>query len=633
MSLPTYNATVNEKYFIEALHGPQKPSSYLDNFPDEMFDTSPESRLYKFIYTLIGPVGVSFLKLNYFYARLELEEHGFQFDKLDKLYANPLRFARRFDESYVENWKGMLNQESWDLLRSLDESYRQRVTDYFHAARLGGTVEGMRFMARSAFGFDAKVIENYQHVFNYHSDQVLNYNLALKPNARGVYNTEQFTIIPNGYITSQYDTLTNDNKVKKVDISLSTNFDFDPEGLRLFDHGVEHLKPVNTLYNVDEGTSDHFELDVKSVISSSEFYSVTRFVTGNTSIPWPKTSEIGNDYNSLYWIEAGVEKETPRLANGSQQHFQGFYKPTGVTASSFAIGQFNAPLTDKYPMLKNIGDSSQKWTPDGALSFYPEPLRVNHQSNSTNTAFINGLPLEYMQLPNVPSLKSDQYRFWVSTPQLTNQEDYLEIDFGQTRAVNFIVFEILSAPLDISIYYDSLNVQDVLPKIINFSCSSGSTSIYTYETTSQHGLAVNDTVTISGIAGDKYQYYNGTFTVLSINGNKFTVQGLAAGLTDSTTNSLKDVKLERNLRSYTKVEFDEKYLPDENFDYDPDSLNKWAIAPYTFKNIVFTRFIKIKFMRNSNNYLNQSSFLVNSNGQSTPWPVAVKNLRIGRTIV
>jgi len=52
--------------------------------------------------------------------------------------------------------------------------------------------------------------------------------------------------------------------------------------------------------------------------------------------------------------------------------------------------------------------------------------------------------------------------------------------------------------------------------------------------------------------------------------------------------------------------------------------------------MIFTRFIKIEFDRNAVNYKGQSSFLVDSSVNppiANPWPVVVKNLRLGRNII
>ena len=94
-----HTETINQQYLVEALQGPKHPSNYLDRFPDGIFNTSPDSVLYKLIYALIGPAGVASLKKGYFEARLKFEELGLESSELEKFYANPMGFGRFVEDS------------------------------------------------------------------------------------------------------------------------------------------------------------------------------------------------------------------------------------------------------------------------------------------------------------------------------------------------------------------------------------------------------------------------------------------------------------------------------------------------------------------------------------------------------
>jgi|GEM_PF-6867674 len=631
MSRPTYDALVDEQYLIEALTSSGNIVSYLDNFPEEVFNTSPDSRLYKFLYTLIGPAGVSFLKLNYFYARLQLEEHGFNFDQLDKLYGNPFRFARNFDESYLESSKNVLDADSWALIKSLDEAYRQRAIDYFHAARLGPTVEGMRLAAKSALGYNTRIIENYQHIFNQHTDQILNYNFNINANRNGYYNTEEFTVIPNDPAPSE---LKSDSTAEVLNVFANAENlkEVDAQTMRLLRDAVENLKPMNTVLNTSLGQADSYPIDIKSASASSEFYQVTKFVTGNSNINWPTQS--GNDFNSVYWVEADVEKEAPRNHNDFQQHYQGFYKPNSVTASSYAVGSLNnnSALITKFSALKNLSNSGI-WSANQALADYPEPISVTRQNANTNTSFVNHeYPIDYLSLNNVPTVTYQRDKFWMSELK-TSGEDYLIIDLGSTQSVNFLIFEILNAPIDIEISYAD-DIQDTsLPNLSSITCGSeaGSTT-YTYTFVSAHNLQTGDSVTITEVSGATC--YNGTFTIKSTpTTSSFTVQGNIAN--PSQTANIIKAKVVKNVWTYQPVVFDPLYPNHTLLDYQGTSLNKWGISAFTF-DMVFGRFVKIKFTRNTDVYLNQEKFLVDTSknpAEASPWPIVVKNLRVGRNIV
>jgi hypothetical protein len=433
---PTYNVSIDNSYFVEALTSSKSPVSYLDNFPEELYNTSADSRLYKFLYALIGPAGTGSLKTNYFYARLQLEEHGIVFDQLDKLYGNPFRFARNFDESYTENWKSLLTKDQFDSLKASDESYRTRVIDYFHAARLGGTPQGMYFAAKSATGYDVRIVENYLPLFNEHSDTISHYNINPQADDNGFYNVNQFIVVPND---------TANNEINAIS---------DQEA-KLLDDAISILKPANVVYSTDLGQSDRDAIETKSVFASSEFHQVVRFATGSPTIPWPNVDQTNNNY----WIESGVEKEAPRSVDDFQQHYQFFYQPNNITASTFKFGQFNSYFVAKFPELK-AATNQDIWSADNALASYPNSLTVTRQNNSTATNIINyEYSAEYLNLPNVPTLKYNS-KFWASAENLDQTTEFLEIDLGSTQAINFLIFELLSTPLDIEIQYDANDVID-----------------------------------------------------------------------------------------------------------------------------------------------------------------------------
>jgi hypothetical protein len=67
---PTTTVTVNQDYLIEPLTGPSHPKKYLDRFPEEIYDTSVDSTLVKFLYALLGPSGAGWIKQNYLEVRI-----------------------------------------------------------------------------------------------------------------------------------------------------------------------------------------------------------------------------------------------------------------------------------------------------------------------------------------------------------------------------------------------------------------------------------------------------------------------------------------------------------------------------------------------------------------------------------
>jgi len=489
----------------------------------------------------------------------------------------------------------------------------------------------MRLAAKSALGIDVTILENYKHPFNLHSDQILNYNLRINPTRQGQYHIEEFTISPNESLGTIDENLSLEN-LQEIDI----------EHIHLLKTATDNLKPVNSIMNLSLKQGDVNLIDVKSNFASSEFTQVTQFVTGNTQIPWPQTDESKNQYDSIYWIEKGVEKESVRNMGDQQQHYQGFYKPASIVGRS-ANGQLSfkagtldneTSLIKKYSSLKGIPNTAT-FEAQNALAPYPDTLTVTRQNSETNTNFINHIyPADYLNLPNVPTLTYNPNRFWISNFDLAPNYEYLEIDLGETQAINFLIFQMLSAPVDIKIEYADYTKDVSIPSITSVSCNltPGNTE-YTYTLSANHDLTIGDSVTVENILNVKS--YNGTFVVTDVTNNTFKVQGSSANLQSITGSNVASAKICRNFKSYELVNFDPLYPIETSIDYDADKLNKWTSLPYIF-DMVFGRFIKITFTRTNQTYLRQNSFLVDETKnppEANKWPVVVKNLRIGRNIV
>lgn len=194
---PVVTTIINKDYLIEPLNGPAHPQSYLEHFPEEVYDTSFDSRLVQFLYALLGPAGAGWIKKNYFDVRTIFEEHGLQLDQLERFYGDPLRFGRSLEEIYDYETTGLLNRLESDEVAAKDSDYANRVKDFLHAARLGGTIDGISLAAKSATGSSMKVVENYNYMFDQHGDEVLNLERMGSTSLTGVDNINEFIIMPN----------------------------------------------------------------------------------------------------------------------------------------------------------------------------------------------------------------------------------------------------------------------------------------------------------------------------------------------------------------------------------------------------------------------------------------------------
>src|SRR5208282_3274650 len=127
---PTLTGVINQQFFIEPLGGPQHPISYLEDFPESLYNTSINSNLVALMYALLGPAGLGTIKRNWLEARLDIEEHGLRTVNLDELYANPLGFARFAEESYELDPEGLLTNEQWEAIIASDAQYKSRAINF-----------------------------------------------------------------------------------------------------------------------------------------------------------------------------------------------------------------------------------------------------------------------------------------------------------------------------------------------------------------------------------------------------------------------------------------------------------------------------------------------------------------------
>jgi hypothetical protein len=188
---PTYSQTVDQRVFIEPLGGPTNPSNMLDRFPDAIYNKSPDTHFVKFMYSLLGPAGLGWIKKNYLEAKLKLYAHGFTSFDIEKYYGDPFRFGRILLEELSEDPEGSLTREQWEVIKSRDESYRKRAITYFNAMRAGGTPEGLELAAQSGLDHSGFIIENYKYLFDQHSDEPLGLAYYGK-----TASTEEFVIVP-----------------------------------------------------------------------------------------------------------------------------------------------------------------------------------------------------------------------------------------------------------------------------------------------------------------------------------------------------------------------------------------------------------------------------------------------------
>ncbi len=167
---PDITTTINQQFFIEPLGGPKHPVSYLDAFPETLYNKSLDSNLVALMYTLLGPAGMGTLKQNYLQARLNVENNGLRTAELDSFYAEPFSFARLAFETYTDDTEGLLDHQRLEHIKESDSSYKNRAINYLKAIRAGGTILGIELAAKSALNRNVEIVENYHALYDAFSD-------------------------------------------------------------------------------------------------------------------------------------------------------------------------------------------------------------------------------------------------------------------------------------------------------------------------------------------------------------------------------------------------------------------------------------------------------------------------------
>jgi hypothetical protein len=190
-SLPTYTESVSQRILIEPLESSHDVFYYMRRFPEELYLKSPDSRLWKYMQTLLGAQGVGFIKQNHFEARLLFEELGIEMFSLDRFFGDPFGFGRILDEQFEDDPTGLLDWDKWQEVKAQNARYRNRALQYVNGLRAGNTPLGMQQAAKSGLGHNVEIIENYKFLFDVHSDDPI----GLKYYGR-TGSTEEMIVLP-----------------------------------------------------------------------------------------------------------------------------------------------------------------------------------------------------------------------------------------------------------------------------------------------------------------------------------------------------------------------------------------------------------------------------------------------------
>lgn len=324
---------------IEPLGGVTDVNELMTRFPSSVYQTGSNSRLYRFIETLCGDSGAGQIQKQSYLARLSTEGENLIFSELDSAYTSTFGFRRLPSETYTAatDIESLTPNEWADIVRK-DNSFRNRMQDFFVSARFGGSPTGIGLAARAGAGVDCEVIEAYKAIQSADSDDPLSLEIT-NP------SDNHFDVLPKvvSRTGNPDEDLTYDSDFYRNpdgDWVSEPQFNMLPHLERNIVGLVDRIRPVGTSFSVKTTIRRFLPHEASSTFASSTRFWPSRFVIGNTTVQWPPV-----DSSRGFWIVSGVENEAPRLAGAAWERPTIFHTVEGITSYSneaFSEPTFNS---------------------------------------------------------------------------------------------------------------------------------------------------------------------------------------------------------------------------------------------------------------------------------------------------
>jgi hypothetical protein len=166
---------IEKKALPEPLAAQEGIGGQLARFPEEVYNLTVDSHLYRLINALAGEAGAGSIKKEMLLPKLQQMLDSTHFRDLDLLYGNPMGLPRISLENYDFDPQGTpLTQAQWQEVRAKDADYRSRCLKWMRAVLHGATLEGIALAAEAALGVECDVYERYKYLENLKSDKPAN---------------------------------------------------------------------------------------------------------------------------------------------------------------------------------------------------------------------------------------------------------------------------------------------------------------------------------------------------------------------------------------------------------------------------------------------------------------------------
>jgi len=145
------------------LIAPQTVERRMRHFPEEVYDTSPNTHLYRFVAALVGDSGAGQLKKRLVMQRLASTLQGTHFYDLDRFYGALLGLDRHIGEQLSSDpYTTPQTTDAWQRMADRDGSYRSRIEQFARAINYGATAVGLELIAEAILGADVEIAESFE---------------------------------------------------------------------------------------------------------------------------------------------------------------------------------------------------------------------------------------------------------------------------------------------------------------------------------------------------------------------------------------------------------------------------------------------------------------------------------------
>lgn len=283
---------------------PRSNEARLLHFDETAWKIDSNSVVYKLVDALCGDAGAGDLKKASFLKRLSTTLENIYFSDLDYIFGGMGFLSRATEESYpYDPANDMLTAAQWDEVRVKDAWYRARIRDFFVAAGMGGTPQGIRMATIAATSADCDIYEVWRYLDNFG----IRAALGRSP----VSTRTEFVVKPHKA------TLTEKEK-------------------RLLLQMLNRIAPADTVVTVNTvGLAVHTPVRVKTAAADSSYFEVQKVVTGSpvlADLPAPELLAI-DLRPSEQWLLSGDPTTAPYAAFNITQEYGYYYLASGGARS------------------------------------------------------------------------------------------------------------------------------------------------------------------------------------------------------------------------------------------------------------------------------------------------------------